>query len=66
MGKLVNLPEFGHEERDVYLMVSQISHFVHCASINVGTIIYLNNGSEIVVGANLETVRDAIEQAGKE
>lgn len=67
MSKVVKFTEFGRQRSDIYVVISQISHFkAHCNSRDVGTVISLDNGTEIVVGANPETVRDAIEQAGED
>lgn len=66
MSKVVKFPEFGHVDRDVYVVISQVTHFKpQCSSRDVGTVIYLNDGTAISVGTHPETVRDAIERAGE-
>lgn len=68
MSKVVKFTEFGRKQRsDVYVVIGEISHFkAHNNRFNAGTVISLKNRDQIVVEENLETVRDAIEQAGED
>lgn len=50
-----------------YVVLDQITHFEpYSSNCYSGTKIYLENGTEIFVGDSPATVRNAIEQAGKE
>ena len=63
MSRTVKFSEFGcGHEKDIYVVVRQVTHFKpYCDSRDSGTMIFLDDGTQLLVGNHPEAVRKEIE-----